>query len=445
MRQSNWLAVLYDQNAGERGLGLSFLGRPCSISPLPDLLAKNTNVICVHAIARRQSFFRSKLKLDIIEHFNGNPSKEVHGLLEKRITNCPKGLPEWLWSHGKWKVNDMTHEIFGLQEKLKPIFPDIFPRKSNRLIIRMPNWLGDIVMAIPLLRAISSGRPDFHITLLCKPQYTGWLRSHNFSHVVCPIEQKRGLRYYFQFLKLRKEYYDAQLNFTNSLRGDIESFIIGAPKRLGLQRRGHRPLLNLVYNPLNPSAKHQTSVWVDMLTNFGFSGKFDFSPSSICLAESTCIKDDLRILIAPGSQNTPDKRLATSIWIKICRDIFSNFAKYKPSVELLGTKKDLKICNEIEASLSTDNIINSAGKTSILELEERMSEGCLLICNDSGAMHLANMIGVPVIAVFSVTDPESTGPIFDSTKISLNQNDFNTEKEMQRAVSSAISEIIKKN
>ena len=117
LKHHNWLAILYDQNAGLRGVGCSFLGRPCSISPLPDLFAKNTDVLCVHAIARRISFFRSKLELDTLAYSSGNPSTEAHRSLEKKISNCPKGLPEWLWSHGKWKVNDMDHEFFGLQDK----------------------------------------------------------------------------------------------------------------------------------------------------------------------------------------------------------------------------------------------------------------------------------------------------------------------------------------
>lgn len=442
LKHDNWLAVLYDQNAGLRGIGCGFLGRSCSISPLPDLLAKNTDVLCVHAIARRISFFRSKLELDIFEPSSGNPANEAHRFLQNKISNCPKGLPEWLWSHGKWKVNDMDHEFFGLQNKLKPILPEICLRKSNRLIIRMPNWLGDIIMAIPVLQAILHGRADMHVTLLCKPQYVEWLKSLKLAHKVYSLEQDHGVMYYFQFLKLKKEFPDAQLNFTNSLRGDIEAFIIGAPKRFGLQRRGQRPLLNRVYNPLSPSVKHQTNAWVDMLKHFGFSGKFDFSPFSICLSKSNCIKEELRILIAPGSQNTPDKRLATSIWIKICRDIFLNLAKYKPCIELVGTKKDLKICNEIEASLSSKNIINSAGTTTILELQNRLIRSRLLICNDSGAMHLANMIGVPVLAIFSVTNPGITGPIFDSTNVLLNQNDFEKESDLLNNIRSKVAELV---
>ena len=442
LKHDNWLALLYDQNAGLRGIGCSFLGRPCSISPLPDLLAKNTDVVCVHAIARRISFFRSKLELDIFEPSSGNPAKEAHRFLQNKISNCPKGLPEWLWIHGKWKVNDMDHEFFGLQNKLKPILPEICLRKSNRLIIRMPNWLGDIVMAIPVLQAILHGRADMHVTLLCKPQYVEWLKSLKLAHKVYSLEQDHGVQYYFQFLKLRKEFPDAQLNFTNSLRGDIEAFIIGAQKRFGLQRRGQRPLLNRVCNPLNLSSNHQTKIWGNMLKHFGFSGKFDFSPFSIFLGESTCIKDELRILIAPGSQNTPDKRLKTSIWIKICQDILSNLAKYKPSVELLGTQKDLKICNEIEARLSSGNIINSAGTTSLLELQNRLIRSRLLICNDSGAMHLANMVGVPVVAIFSVTDAQITGPIFNAKKVLVHQNNFEKELDLLNNIRTKVAELV---
>ena len=443
LKKGHWLAVLYDQNAGFRGIGSSFIGRICSISPLPDLLAKNTDAICVHAIARRQSFFRSKLELDIFDHLGGNPSKEVHGLLENKISNCPKGLPEWLWAHGKWKVNDMDHEFFGLQEKFKPILPEISRINSNRLIVRLPNWLGDIVMAMPVLKAILFGRPDLHITLLCKPQYVKWLKGLKLAHVVYGLEQKHGIKYYFQFYKLRKSYPDIQLNFTNSLRGDMEALIIGAPNRLGLLKREKRNLLKSTYNPENISNKHQTHVWSNMITHFGFNGEFDFSPL-FSLSDQTLHKSEkIRIAIAPGSQNTPGKRLATRTWINICSDILSNHAKYKPSVELLGTKNDLKICNEIEESLSSENIINSAGTTSILELQDRLVRSRLLICNDSGAMHLANMIGTPVLAIFSVTDPQLTGPVFDSTKVLLNQNDFEKELDLLSNISSAVAELLK--
>ena len=58
----NWLAILYDQNAGLRGVGCSFLGRPCSISPLPDLFAK-TPMFFVSTLLRGEFFFGSKIRV----------------------------------------------------------------------------------------------------------------------------------------------------------------------------------------------------------------------------------------------------------------------------------------------------------------------------------------------------------------------------------------------
>ena len=180
--------------------------------------------------------------------------------------------------------------------KLKPFLPETCLRKSNRLVIRMPNWLGDIVMAIPVVKAILHGRADMHLTILCKPQYAEWLKSLKLADKVYCLEQDHGVQYYFQFLKLKKEYPDAQFNFTNSLRGDIEAFIIGAPKRFGLQRRGQRPLLNRVYNRLSPSVKHQTNVWGDMLKHFGFRANLTF-PLSV---SSWVSLKNLRLAEAPG-------------------------------------------------------------------------------------------------------------------------------------------------
>ena len=187
LKAGNWLGLLYDQNAGVRGGGSIFLGRICSFSPLPDLLAKNKNVICVHAIAKRQSFFRSRLELDEIRNQNKSVIKSAHECLYKKIQASKRGFPEWLWSHGKWKINNMIHEIFLLQDKFRNL--DFRDRglKSNQIFIRMPNWLGDVVMALPVIRAIRKGRPDARISLFCKPVYVELLK------VLCVADKVHAL------------------------------------------------------------------------------------------------------------------------------------------------------------------------------------------------------------------------------------------------------------
>ena len=84
------------------------------------------------------------------------------------------------------------------------------------------------------------------------------------------------------------------------------------------------------------------------------------------------------------------------------------------SIEIFGTNQDKSLCREITKALPEGSCINYAGQTALIELMDHFRHLDVLACNDSGAMHLANAIGVPVVAIFGPTDPAVTGPIFDS-------------------------------
>ncbi|MDA0849454.1 MAG: hypothetical protein O2827_06855, partial [Verrucomicrobia bacterium] len=421
LKAANWLALLYDQNAGLRGGGAKFLGRVCSVSPLPGLLAKNERVICVHAVARRVSFFRSKLELKILDEREGNVSGKCHDLLASNIMACSSGFPEWLWSHGKWKTNNMSHEYFQLQDKFRHLSFEETKDRANRLAVRMPNWLGDIVMSIPLVIAIKKGRPDLRISLFCMKQYAEWLRNLGIAEDIIELPNQRSrIGYFFEFLSYRRYFFDANLLFSNSLRGDIETFLVGAGNRFGLVRDHCRPFLTDFYkSEKGCSTKiHQIILWEKMLNHFGLREKLPLSSLSAFRCSLEHSFDSIKIGIAPGSMNTPEKRLPVSEWVKICRGIQQGLEKFKIEfkVELFGTSKDCKICSEIVEHLSVMNIQDYSGNTTIVQLSEKFKDLDLLICNDSGAMHLANLMGTPIAAIFSVTNKNVTGPIFDAPK-----------------------------
>ena len=422
LKGGNWLALLYDQNAGHKGKGCQFLGRICSISPLPDLFAKNANIKCVHAIAHRLSFFRTKLSLEILDNFEQDLSVVLHKRLQHIIGSHKNGLPEWLWGHGKWKINNVPIEFFSLQNKFLNL--DFVDRTfASKLIIRVPNWLGDIVMCLPLIRAIRGQRPDLHITIVCKKEYADWLDSLGFSDSLLKINPV-SFSYLKKFYNLRNQYPDAYLVFTNSLRGDIESYLSGASLRFGLDRRTRRILLSCRYfsEYKNSPKIHQSKVWYEMLTYFGLKGELSWDPlpgkPSSSKTNHVSSKSVVRIGIAPGSSNTPSKRLPVKTWVRVCELILTEFKSRGLSckIELFGTSKDKIICDEIEKSLESEFVLNYAGKTSILVLFNTFSHLNFLICNDSGAMHLANSVGTHVFALFSTTSPKLTGPIFSGPK-----------------------------
>lgn len=448
LKAGNWLALLYDQNAGHKGKGCQFLGRICSISPLPDLFAKNSNIKCVHAIAHRLSFFRTKLSLEILDNFEQDLSVVLHKRLEHIIGSHENVLPEWLWGHGKWKINNVPIEFFSLQDKFLNLN---FVEKTfaSKLYIRVPNWLGDIVMCLPLIRAIRRQRPDLHITIICKDEYADWLDSLGFSDSLMKINPA-SFSYLKKFYNFRNQYPDAYLVFTNSIRGDIESFLTGASLRFGLAGRTRRTLLNCRYfsGYKNSPMIHQSKVWHQMLTYFGLKGELcwdplpvkpTFSKTSHALSQSV-----VRVGIAPGSSNTPSKRLPVKTWVRVCELILkeSEIRSLSCIIELFGTSKDKIICNEIEKSLKSEFVLNHAGKTSILGLFNTFSNLNFLICNDSGAMHLANSVGTHVFALFSTTNPNLTGPIFNGPKNIIKVSFKDKNKCISEAVLSEMKQFI---
>ena len=411
LRNGNWLALLFDQNAGLGGELSLFLNRLCSITPLPDIVVKNINANIVLATPVRLSFFRAKLKFyNLGEIKTKSVSHLVHQKLETIINEHRDGLPEWLWSHGKWKTQDSAHQIFHLHSK-RTNLPELnkIP-KQTKIWIRMPNWLGDIVMAIPLIRAIDRGRPDAEITLFCQPHYQSLLEHLNIGQRVIALPPK-GIGYFLFFWKLRRQYPDVHFLFTNSLRGDLEAYLCGAPLRLGGSTGRKRKLLShqaIISKEFEE--KHQTALWGEYLKFFGLKGSIDFTPLELSKHQT----NRKIIYLAPGSSNTPAKRWPIHNWVNLLESLIEQLQDYE--FRLIGTARDSIVCDEITNVLNSERVKNFSGKTDLVSLCSLLSQSKCLVCNDSGAMHIANSIGVPVYAVFGVTNSEITGPIFSHFK-----------------------------
>jgi ADP-heptose:LPS heptosyltransferase/lauroyl/myristoyl acyltransferase len=438
LKDGNWLILLFDQNAGIGGELSLFLNRICSVSPLPDIVVKGMPANVVLATPFRSSFFRAELKLHNLGRVRSTSiSKVVHQKLETIIKDDPDGLPEWLWSHGKWKTQDNPHQIFHLHSKRSSLSSeDKIPRKT-KIWIRMPNWLGDIVMALPLIRAIERGRPDAEITLICQSQYQSLLDHLNVGHRIIVLPSK-GLRYFPFFWKLRRQYPDVHFLFTNSLRGDLEAYLCGAPLRLGGSTKKKRKLLShqaLISKEFD--RKHQTELWGEYLKFFGLNESIDCTPFDI-LTTKPMINAKV-ICLAPGSSNTPEKRWPIDNWVQLLKSLVMELPNYE--FRLVGTSNDAEICSEIYKSTDSPNVYDYSGKTNLVELCGIFQNSSVLLCNDSGAMHLANSLGIPVVAIFGVTKSEITGPIFDAPRFLLDQYSPSLRKNLDIHVANIIDSI----
>ena len=87
-----------------------------------------------------------------------------------------------------------------------------------------------------------------------------------------------------------------------------------------------------------------------------------------------------------------------------------------PTLYLVGSAADRAVCGEIARGIG-QGVVNLCGGTSLVELGSLLQEMNLAITVDSGPMHMATAVGVPVLAVFGATDPGRTGPFGGSHRV----------------------------
>jgi ADP-heptose:LPS heptosyltransferase/lauroyl/myristoyl acyltransferase len=420
LRDGNWLTVLFDQNGGHAGSNGMFLERLTSITTFPDLLAKVNNLRVVYALPRRIGFFKTHLVLKEIHTIKDKPiSIQAHDLLATDIKKCNRALPEWLWAHGKWKVHYYPEVRFQLNQKRSFLSKDESVRTGTRVVIRLSNWLGDVVMSLPIIRALRNARPDMQFLIMGRSIFLPLLKEFELGEEFIETDQKNLKNHLNVLLEARSKLPECHLLFTNSLRGDTESLIIGSPQRFGLKISGKkRPFLTntLCVKIAEFHSQHLTKTWEKMIRGFGFLGNVSYEPfvlSNFGRVQTTSLK----IGIALGSSNNPAKQWPVNNWIHLIQLLGEHESNIK--VVLYGTKSDFGLSSQILNQDCLRDIENLVGQTSIVQLAEGFSACSLVIGCDSGAVHLASAVGTPTLTIFGPTNHTVTSPCFNNIKREL--------------------------
>lgn len=419
LRGNGCVGVLFDQNAGMQGALTLLLGRVCSSTELPGVLAAKFGAQLRTFYPRRTAFWRVTFESDPVPN-DGTPGGATLALnrwLETALSD-EELCASWLWTHDRWRNQDVSAHRLQLQAKRNLLAEDLRARglsslpRNTRLWVRLPNWLGDIAMALPLLRAIRSSRPDAEITLLAKPAFVPLLESLEVADRVRALPG-RGPGYFAHFASMRPLYPDAWILFTNSFRGDLEALLAGSPQRFGIRRRGiGRPLLSHAFRPpvgFDETHHHQIELWENFLRHFGLDAPPDCTPLAAPALRAVARDSQSRpIGLIAGSENNPQKRWPVLHW----RSLIEAFPSER--FLLLGTPGDAEITARIAAGFEPNRVSDLAGKTSLVEFASALLGCRLLVSNDTGGMHLANALGVPVVGLFGPTNPLRTGPVFSS-------------------------------
>jgi len=336
----------------------------------------------------------------------------------------------------------------------------------RRILVRGTNWLGDAVMTTPALLRLREKFPDAHIALLTSEKLRDVWANHpaiNEMIAFAPGESlfsvgrklRRSVGVSGEPPSLRsgasrpaREYarptgFDLALVLPNSPRSAIEPWLARIPERIGYARPWRnsfltqtvapRPnvvkmrkrfvseikkLISHLPSPIShlPSSAHQIHEYLHLVAALGASlepiaPQLFLAPNEIEAAKKKFGLETLTqpiLGMAPGAEYGPAKRWPADRFIAAAREI----QKRTNCIWLIfGGKNDSVIANAIQSAIGNrQSAINLAGQTSLRELMALLKLCRVLLTNDSGPMHVAAALGVPVVGLFGSTSPELTGP-----------------------------------
>ena len=406
LRSGGGVGVLSDQHAGDHGVWTPFFGRLASTSPLPALLAKRTRAALIAAGVYTTG--RARWRMVFTERFDETGASvavltsKINQVIEEQVRRAPE---DWFWVHNRWKTPEPN---FLLAHYKRGIYlpPGISARdlKPFRILIRSSNWLGDAVMSVPAVRAIKGGRPDVHVTIAAPDKIAAMWKLIPEVDAIIPLPEG-SLLPVVRLLKQQMSF-DVAILFPNSLRVAFESWLSGIPRSVGYRGHWRSWLVNqIVRKPRKPRPPEHHS-----LRFFRIARECGAETSNIefpKLDQTSNIEHQTLIGLCPGAEYGPAKRWLPERFAEAATKISTQSSA---QWILLGTKNDATIGEQIAAAIG-DHCVNRIGQTTLDQLIDELRRCSLLLTNDTGTMHLAALLGVPVVAVFGSTEPRLTGPL----------------------------------
>jgi len=259
---------------------------------------------------------------------------------------------------------------------------------TMKILIEVPTWLGDCVMATPSLRNIINEYKNPSISLLGTKTSLDLFREDPLISEYVVI-RKNYFQAIKQFIGMRN--YDLFISFRSSFRTKLLMILLKVKEK-------HQ------YNKNSFPSGHQVQKYNNFVNSII---GHDLPPGKLQLRSFAKNKQkEVLIGINPGAAYGSAKMWKKEGYV----DLSINLSK-KGKIFLFGGKNEVDLANQIEDELKKNNInnyLNLAGKTSISQLMSLISRLDLFITGDSGPMHIAAAYKIPTVSIFGPTKDHET-------------------------------------
>lgn len=301
-------------------------------------------------------------------------------------------------------------------------------KKIKRLLIRGTNWIGDAVMTTPAVRAIRRNFPDAHISMLAKPWVAPiFAHSPDVDQIIVYEADGRhaGIHGTIRLAKdLRKYRFDAALLLQNAIEAALMAFMAGIPKRVGFDTDARRLLLT---HPVRCTraikAVHQTGYYLKMLEGAGLTGGertlvLHLAPEDRRRAgrilAATDITPQTRIVgLNPSATYGPSKQWYPERYAALGDRLHDALGA---TMVIFGGPSDRDLGRRISGMMRAP-VVDLSARTRLGEAMALIERCDAFVTNDSGLMHVAAALNTPLVAIFASTNPVTTGPFSEASRV----------------------------
>jgi heptosyltransferase II len=273
-----------------------------------------------------------------------------------------------------------------------------------KILIELPTWLGDAVMATPAIESVINFCKDPKVTLIGSSVSIEALKDHPYVIETHILDKK-----YFNLFKTFKllDDFDIFLSFKSSFRSKFISFFISSKKKYQ-------------FNKKKFDKGHQVEKYNSFINA---SLNINIAPTDLILhskLKNESCKQNKLLGINPGASYGSAKQWYPKQFAGVAHALSNQY-----DIVIFGGPDEKEITNEIENNLiqkGVDNYTNLAAQTSISELISKISNLDLFITGDSGPMHLAAAFQIPTVSIFGPTIDAETSQWMNKKSIIVKKN-----------------------
>ena len=283
---------------------------------------------------------------------------------------------------------------------------------ASRILIRLPNWVGDILLALPALQALRAGRPHAELVAMARPQHVELAsRISAVDRIVpAPPAAARLPAWWRAVRALRAARLQAAVLLAPSFEAALTALAAGIPVRVG---RGTDRRALLLTRALDPVPRgHRADGFLELVGALGAGpapGPLPFSLQAAerrhvdrLFAQAGLTARDRPVLVNPAAAKTPRAWSADRF-----RRLADTIADRHPGQPVLVHGRPPFAP---AAGWRRHPAVRSVRDVTLVQLGAVLERCRLYVGNDSGPMHLAAALGVPTVGIYGPSSPARTSP-----------------------------------